>query len=60
MWTNNIDFGITFDDAFNTVNDVDVAGYDDWRIPTTTELYSLMNFNGTDPSGYNSIDIDNS
>ena len=25
------------------------GGYSDWRLPSTKEIYSLMNFNGTDP-----------
>ncbi|MEW8586897.1 MAG: DUF1566 domain-containing protein, partial [Candidatus Thiodiazotropha sp.] len=43
---------LTFDEAQSypgTRNTQVYGGYSDWRLPTMKELYSLMNFNGTDP-----------
>lgn len=31
------------------LNAAKYGGYSDWRLPSIKELYSLMNFNGTDP-----------
>lgn len=35
----------------NTLNAGNFGGYSDWRLPSMKELYSLMDFSGTDPSG---------
>ena len=32
-----------------TLNAANYGGYSDWRLPSIKEIYSLMDFNGTDP-----------
>jgi hypothetical protein len=43
---------LTFDESQtypSLLNAQNFGGYADWRLPTIKELYSLMNFDGTDP-----------
>ena len=41
----------TWDDAVAWAAGLDIGGFSDWRMPTIKELYSLITFDGTDPSG---------
>lgn len=43
-WADALDFP-------DTLNAMQYGGFNDWRLPTIKELYSLIMFNGTDPSG---------
>jgi len=42
---------MTYEEALTAVEKFRLAGYDDWRLPTIKELYSLILFSGVDPSG---------
>lgn len=42
---------MTYYEALENADSFDLAGYNDWRLPSIKELYSLMDFSGVDPSG---------
>jgi hypothetical protein len=49
MWqqTPDLDNKSTFSQAVAGADNFSLAGYDDWRLPTIKELYSLMDFSGS-------------
>ena len=46
----------SYSDAMQQAGEFELAGYSDWRLPTIKEMYSLRDFRGVDPSGYQSAD----
>ncbi len=48
---------LTYEEALAKADTFVLAGYDDWRLPTIKEMYSLMDFRGIDPSGYEDDDL---
>jgi len=50
MWQKDPGDKIYYSEAVDGAESFDLAGYTDWRAPTIKELYSLMDFQGTDPS----------
>ena len=52
MWQQNPGEKMTYTEAVARADTFDLAGYTDWRLPSIKELYSLILFNGIDPSGY--------
>lgn len=43
---------VTYSKAVSGASSCKTGGHNDWRLPTIKELYSLIQFNGIDPSGY--------
>jgi hypothetical protein len=46
----------SYEEALSGASGFDLAGYTDWRLPTIKELYSLIVFDGVDPSGLEGSD----
>ena len=47
MWQQDPGEKMTWEEAVANLEDFNLAGYDDWRLPTIKELYSLINFSGS-------------
>jgi hypothetical protein len=58
MWQKAVGDKMTFDEALAGEGAFSLANYNDWRLPTIKELYSLILFSGFDPSGWQGSDTD--
>ena len=56
MWQQAVGEKMGWERAMAGAQDFDLAGHDDWRMPTVKELYSLLDFSGEDPTGFNGAD----
>ncbi len=58
MWQKAVGAKMSFGEALAGADTFSLAGYDDWRLPSIKELYSLILFSGIDPSGWNGTNAD--
>ncbi|NQV29408.1 MAG: DUF1566 domain-containing protein [Candidatus Marinimicrobia bacterium] len=54
----NIDDKLSQAEALAGADTFSLAGYDDWRLPSIKEAYSLFMMSGEDPSGYEGTDTE--
>lgn len=57
MWQQGLSVKMSWADAVAGAGSCTIGGYSDWRLPTIKELYSLILFSGTDPSGPTPVNL---
>lgn len=57
MWQQDPGEKMTYSQAVASASNSTLAGYFDWRMPSIKELYSLIQFDGLDPSGPSSTNL---
>jgi phosphoribosyl 1,2-cyclic phosphodiesterase len=50
MWQQGFEV-MSYDEALQYAGTSTLAGHEDWRLPSIKEMYSLIRFDGVDPSG---------
>jgi len=50
---------LSYDEAVARADTLILGGHSDWRLPTIKELYSLIDFSGSDPSSFEGTDTSN-
>jgi hypothetical protein len=50
MWLQSAGDKVSYSQGANKADSFSFAGYDDWRTPSIKELYSLIDFSGTNPN----------
>jgi len=54
----NVDDKLSWAEVVAAADTFSLGGYDDWRLPSIKEQYSLILFSGLDPSGYEGTSTD--